>query len=109
PPPGPKVQATLAWIEWRRGRLRPAIVAMKRAYPEYASAAGDRLPDDVWRIIYPLQFSDSLRQQATEESLDAALVAALICQESTFDPGAVSAVGARGLMQIMTATGRALA
>jgi soluble lytic murein transglycosylase len=36
-------------------------------------------------------------------------VAALICQESTFDPGAVSVAGARGLMQIMPPTGRTLA
>ena len=36
-------------------------------------------------------------------------MAALIRQESSFDPGAVSRAGARGLMQIMPATGRALA
>jgi soluble lytic murein transglycosylase len=37
------------------------------------------------------------------------MVAALIAQESTFDPTAKSTANARGLMQIMPATGRRLA
>lgn len=102
-------QATIAWIDWRRGRLRPAIVAMKRAFPEWIGEAGDRLPSDVWRILYPLRFDDTLRVKAGEEALDPSLVAALILQESTFDAGALSRAGARGLMQVIPATGRNLA
>ena len=102
-------QATLAWIEWRRGRLRNAIIAMKKAYPEYIGEAGDLLPVDVWRILYPIGFEETLAAKAGEEQLDPALVAALVCQESTFDPGAVSRAGARGLMQIMGPTGQLLA
>jgi soluble lytic murein transglycosylase len=102
-------QATIAWIHSRRGRLRPAITAMKRAYPEYIGESADQLPLDVLQIIYPLQFRHELETKAQENKLDPALVAALICQESTFDPGARSAVGAHGLMQIMPKTGRVLA
>ncbi len=108
-PDSPRGLATLAWIDWRRGRLRPAIVAMKRAYPEWVGEAGDRLPADVWRILFPLRFDEQLRAAADEEGLDAALVAAVILQESTFDPGALSRAGARGLMQVMPATGRRIA
>lgn len=108
-PPSPKVQATLAWIDWRRGRLRPAIIAMKKAYPEYLGEAGDRLPDEIWRIIYPIQYAEVLKAKAEEEDLDPALVAAIICQESTFEAAAVSRAGARGLMQVIPATGRQLA
>ena len=100
-PAAPSVHATIAWLESRRGRLRPAITAMKRAFPEHVGEAGDGLPDEVWRILYPLEYRDSLERQARAEGLDPSLVAALICQESTFDAGAVSRVGARGLMQIM--------
>ncbi|HEV8254490.1 MAG TPA: transglycosylase SLT domain-containing protein [Vicinamibacteria bacterium] len=107
--PSPRVQATLAWLQWRRGRLRPAITAMRRAYPEYVGQMGDRLPEPVWRILYPLEFSDLLQLKSREEHLDPALVAALIWQESTFDPSAVSVAGARGLMQLVPRTGRALA
>jgi soluble lytic murein transglycosylase len=102
-------QATLAWIEWRRGRLRNAIVAMKRAYPDYIGESGDLLPADVWKVLFPIGYEEALQAKAAEEGIDPALVAALICQESTFDPGAVSRAGARGLMQIIAPTGRLLA
>jgi peptidoglycan lytic transglycosylase len=103
-----QAQSTLAWIEWKRGRLRPAITAMKRAHPEWKSEAGDRLPEEVWHIIYPLQHRDVLVAQAQARQLDPSLVAAVIWQESTFDAGAVSSAGARGLMQVMPSTGRLL-
>lgn len=108
-PPLPAAQATIAWLETRRGRLRPALNAMKRAYPDHVGMAGDQLPDAVWRILYPLEFRDSLERRARQEGLDPALVAALVCQESTFEASALSRAGARGLMQIMPATGRTLA
>jgi soluble lytic murein transglycosylase len=108
-PQTPRVLATLAWIDWRRGRYRAAIVTMKRAFPEWIGDPGDRLPGEVWRILFPLRFDDKLRAAAANEGLDAALVAAVILQESTFDPAALSRAGARGLMQVMPATGRRIA
>lgn len=108
-PSSARARATVAWIEWRRGRLRPALSAMRQAYPEYVSEAGDRLPPEVLRILYPLEFGDMLTQAASGEGLDPSLVAALIRQESTFDAGAVSRAGARGLMQVIPPTGRSLA
>jgi soluble lytic murein transglycosylase len=104
-----RAQATLAWIQSRRARLRPAITAMRRAYPEYLGEGGDRLPEPVWRILFPLVYRDELVARAAENGLDPALLAALINQESTYDPAALSAVGARGLMQLMVPTGRGLA
>jgi len=108
-PESPRVQATLAWIEWRQGRYRPAIIAAKRAFPEWVGEAGDRLPGEVWRILFPIRYDGALRLAAQEEGVDPALVAALILQESSFDAGALSRAGARGLMQVMPATGRRIA
>jgi soluble lytic murein transglycosylase len=108
-PESPLVQATLAWVDWRQGRYRPAITAMKRAHPEWVGEAGDRLPSEVWQILFPLRYDRELRLAAQEEGLDPALVAALILQESSFDAGALSRAGARGLMQVMPATGRTIA
>jgi soluble lytic murein transglycosylase len=96
-------------IEADQGDLRSAIIYMKRARPEYVSAEIKDLPAYVWTTIYPLRHGDALRSAAQKENLDPALVAALICQESTFDERAKSVVGARGLMQIMPYTGRPLA
>ena len=108
-PPNPTVQATRSWIFWRQHQLRPAITAMKRAYPEWVTEAGDQLPDAVWQILFPIQFPDLLTTNAASAGVDPALVAAVIQQESTFDPSAVSSAGAHGLMQLMPPTGRALA
>ncbi|HEY2944521.1 MAG TPA: transglycosylase SLT domain-containing protein [Vicinamibacteria bacterium] len=105
-PTGPAVRATLAWIDWRLGNYRSAIVNMQRAYPAWVGEAGDDLPPSVWQILYPLNYSDVIVARARQEGLDPALVAALIWQESAFDPTAVSTAGARGLMQILPPTGR---
>lgn len=98
-----------ALIEADRGQLRNAIIYMKRARPEYVSAAIKDLPAHVWTTIYPLKYGEALKAAAWREKLDPALVAALVCQESTFDEQAKSLAGARGLMQIMPYTGRPLA
>ena len=108
-PGTPRVTATVAWVDWQRGRLRPAITAMKRAYPEWVGEAGDRLPREVWQVMFPIRYDQELLAAAREDGLDPALVAALILQESSYDPFALSRAGARGLMQVMPATGRTIA
>jgi soluble lytic murein transglycosylase len=106
----PMIQATLAWVYSREGDLRRAITLMRRAYPQHLTAAGaSRLPDELLRVIFPLEYWDSIRRYATARDLDPYLVAALIGQESTFDPAIRSAANAWGLMQIVPATGRRLA
>ncbi|CAN5889242.1 hypothetical protein BH23GEM9_BH23GEM9_01300 [soil metagenome] len=61
------------------------------------------------RIVYPLPFSNIILAEARERNVDPFLAAALIRQESLFNPSARSPVGALGLMQVMPATGAALA
>ena len=53
---------------------------------------------------YPLMYVDSIRKTAAEYNLSPSLIAAVILNESSFRPGAESAVGARGLMQLMPDT-----
>jgi soluble lytic murein transglycosylase len=105
-PTSPAIQATLAWIDWRLGNYRAAIVNMRRAYPDWVGEGGDELPPGVWQVLFPLDYGEAIVTRARAEGLDPALVAALIWQESAFDPTAVSTAGARGLMQIMPPTGR---
>ncbi|MGQ9918773.1 MAG: lytic transglycosylase domain-containing protein, partial [Bryobacteraceae bacterium] len=59
-------------------------------------------------LAFPFPYRDLIRREARKHGVDPLLVAALIRQESEFDPGAVSPSGAIGLMQIMPATGREL-
>ncbi|MBI3262360.1 MAG: transglycosylase SLT domain-containing protein [Acidobacteria bacterium] len=105
----PIIDATLGWIYHEQGDLRRGINAMKRAYPVYLSAAGRLLPDELLKIIFPLDQWDLIRKHAAARDLDPYLIAALIAQESTFTPDIRSSAGAIGMMQIMPSTGRQLA
>ena len=54
----------------------------------------------LYRNFYPQEYSELVEKYSAENGLDEALVYAVICCESSFDPDAESSVGARGLMQI---------
>lgn len=53
-------------------------------------------------------WQDLISAEAKKQGLDPRLALAVASVESSFDPGAVSSAGARGLMQLMPATARAL-
>ena len=61
------------------------------------------LADEVLDITLPLQHEDIIRQQAADKDVDAALIAAVIFEESKFQDQ-TSHAGARGLMQITPET-----
>jgi soluble lytic murein transglycosylase len=61
------------------------------------------------RIVYPFPFRNIIMAEARERNVDPFLAAALIRQESTFNPIARSPVGALGLMQVMPQTATGLA
>jgi soluble lytic murein transglycosylase-like protein len=61
------------------------------------------------RALFPIAYRAVLEGEGGEQCIDPLLLAALIRQESRFDPRAVSRVGARGIGQVMPATGRQLA
>jgi soluble lytic murein transglycosylase len=66
-------------------------------------------PPSLQRLSYPLPFADLLSAEAQARDLDPLLLAALIRQESLFEPVAESYAGARGLGQVMPATGEGIA
>jgi soluble lytic murein transglycosylase len=66
-------------------------------------------PEALQRLAYPLVYADLLSARAQEYELDPLLLAALVRQESLFEPVAESYAGARGLGQVMPATGQGIA
>jgi soluble lytic murein transglycosylase len=66
-------------------------------------------PLELRRLAYPLVYADLLSAEAQPRGLDPLLIAALVRQESLFEPVAESYAGARGLGQVMPATGQGIA
>jgi soluble lytic murein transglycosylase-like protein len=86
------------------GMASPAIQIARRAL-----ALGAPADARTYRLIYPVTHVDALLAEAAEQGLDPNFVAALVRQESSFNPGATSAAGARGLAQVMPELGERLA
>jgi soluble lytic murein transglycosylase len=68
-------------------------------------------PDELrlYDIRFPIHHADAIRREAAKNQLDPAWLAAEIRAESIFNPRARSPANAMGLMQVMPATGAAVA
>lgn len=88
---------------WRAMRL------LKRAIPFYTSAPIEAIPVAYWRILFPQMYWSDIKAGAEKNGLDPYMVAALIRQETEFNPGAVSNKNAYGLMQLLPSVGRSMA
>jgi soluble lytic murein transglycosylase len=88
----------------KRGELSRAMSLARRALA--ASAPRDT---HLFRLLYPVAYADVIRGQASARRIDPALAAALIHQESSFNPRATSRAGAVGLMQVLPSVGADIA
>lgn len=77
-----------------------------RIYRTYLSASNNL---EHIALGYPPGLVETVKEKAAVKSADPYLVAAVMREESHFNPEAVSPVGAMGLMQIMPSTGRQIA
>ncbi len=94
----PPAQQQLAALAADRGWHRLAIDAASRA------KAWDAL-----NLRFPLLYQDTFTRYAGQQQVPATELMAIARRESAFFPRARSPVGARGLMQIMPATGKQVA
>ena len=99
--------AELARLAQARGSTYAALKAAERLAG--LAPAGAAAPAALDRLIYPAPYPALVAQEAAERGLDPRLLYALMRQESLFDPGATSWVGARGLAQVMPETGQGIA
>ncbi len=95
------------------GQLGVAQRRYKVAQDIVRGEALDQAPTEAnawaWRCVYPSPYPDLVKTAAQDEKLSPALIYAVMRQESAFDPGANSPVGAYGLLQLIAPTARRLA
>src|ERR1019366_2343267 len=88
------------------GDLRAGINAIKRAYPQYMAAGGEKLPPELLKVLFPVNYWPLIQRYSAERQLDPYMIAALIAQESTFTADVKSSANAYGLMQLLPSTAR---
>jgi peptidoglycan lytic transglycosylase len=99
----------LAKMAAARNSADQAMRFIKTYAPDYLYMPLDEAPVGFWELAFPIPYRDCIEQYSRSESLDPFLVAALIRQESEFDPKVISHAKAYGLMQLLPSTGRDLA
>ncbi len=105
----PQVMAfELAMLSAQKSSPDQAMRYIKRYASGYLYLPLDSAPAEFWKLAFPMPYRDDMERYAKQNGLDPFLMAALIRQESEFNPKAVSRSNARGLTQILPGTGREL-
>jgi soluble lytic murein transglycosylase len=105
-PASPKLNLRLAQLYARRGENFQATLVLRKGYPDIYSYSETDVPREAWEIMFPMTAWVTIKEEAKRYGVDPYIAAGLIRQESVFNPNAISRVGARGLMQVMPATGQ---
>jgi len=85
--------------------MAAAVLAQRLGWPDRAifTLAQTDYWDDL-ELRFPLLYRERVHDQAVATGLDESWIFAILRQESTFNPQAVSGSGATGLMQLLPAT-----
>jgi soluble lytic murein transglycosylase len=102
----PLVLYGLAAAFARDERYDLALRIVRRLFGDIAASAHPAIPRAFWDIAYPLGWRREVEEASARAGVDRALVAAVVREESSFSPVALSRAGARGLMQLMPQTAR---
>lgn len=82
-----------------------SVRLLRLYFPNVLDQGGDDVPKSFWEQAYPHQFLEWVKEQTPSDTTNPHLVAAVVREESAYDPKAISRVGAVGLMQLMPYTG----
>jgi soluble lytic murein transglycosylase len=98
---------TSAYVQEERYHL--ALRILRRHFAVLAVTGHASLPHAFWQMLYPIGWRAPLVEAAQRQQLDPFFVAAVVREESSYYPRAVSRAGARGLMQLMPGTAKLVA
>jgi soluble lytic murein transglycosylase len=93
----------------RDERYHMALRIFRRHFAALAASGDPSLPRAFWEMLYPYGWRSDVMAAAQRVGVDPFLVAAIVREESSYYPRALSRAGARGLMQLMPATARPMA
>lgn len=86
-----------------------SLLLVLRNYERYLEGEAQELPADLWLLAYPQGYWDAIVSYSRKYGQDPYFIASIIRQESQFSTEALSPAGARGVMQVMPATGEWIA
>jgi soluble lytic murein transglycosylase-like protein len=99
----------LADLYVQAGEPFKANGVLQRRFRQFVRHGGNDIPQRFWEILFPLNYWETIRDEAGRRQIDPYLVASIIRQESGFEPTVVSNAGAVGIMQIMPAEAASIA
>lgn len=82
-----------------------SLLIILRNYERFLERPAKDTSQDFWLLSYPQGYWQAILSASRKYGQDPYFVAAIIHQESQFNPEAVSPAGARGIMQVMPSTG----
>ncbi len=89
-----------SWLAYERGNYTISVVLARNAMEELQEKPP--FSDLRWRLVYPMHYYDIVDKVKGDNN--SIILQSIIREESHFNPFATSAVGAKGLMQLMPAT-----
>ncbi len=89
----------------RAGDFYHALKNLRSQFPDVLDRGRTYELPLLWKLAYPREILDLIRQVAGETRIEPQFVAGIMREESVFDTRATSRSGAMGLMQLMPFTG----
>lgn len=94
---------------YRSGEFHRTYRIVQNYFGHIYGGAWKDAPYEIKTLVFPLPVVNYVEKRQPSGSADPYLVAAIMREESSFNPAAISPAGAMGLMQIMPETGEYLA
>ncbi len=88
------------------GGYHRALSLMEGFLKELPKKRAKTLSSEYWKLFFPLAYREVVAKNASSYKIDPFFIEGLIRQESAFNADSLSRAGARGLMQLMPATGK---